>query len=78
MPPRFELVRGPEPTVTFIPAPHLVVRRLADGGEMGHFPTTSHRLARKMAQRWRGRVEIVTGTPVEMPNGRPSTSPGIG
>ena len=68
MPPRFTLIHGPEPTVTLIPAPVLLVRRLADGGEMARFPATSHELARRMAQRWRGQVEIVTGEPVQLPN----------
>ena len=77
MPPRLTLIDAPQPAiqaqeraVTFIPAPILVVRRLSDGSEMARFPATSHQLARKLAQRWQGRVEIVTGEPRRLPNSR--------
>lgn len=76
MPPRFTLIQGPEPAVTFIAAPILMVRRLADGSEMARFSATSHQLARKLAQRWQGRVEIVTGEPRQLPNCRPRTPEG--
>ena len=67
---RFTLVTSPERTVTFIPAPTLVVCRLTDGSEMARFPATSHRLAREVARRWRFRVEVVTAEPRPIPSSR--------
>jgi hypothetical protein len=67
---RLTLVASPAPTVTFIPAPTLVVRRLANGSEMARLLATSHRLAREVARRWRGRVEVVTAEPRPIPSRR--------
>jgi hypothetical protein len=58
---RFVVIESPQPIVAVVPAPILVVRRLADGREMARFPATAHLTARKMAGCWRGRVEVVPG-----------------
>jgi hypothetical protein len=54
---------SPADEVTFIPAPILVVRRSADGSEMARLPTTSYLLAKKIARRWHGTVEVVVSEP---------------
>lgn len=61
------LVTSPQPFSVCIPAPILVVRRLADGSEMARFPAPAHQLARKMARRWRGTVEVIPGQPPQPP-----------
>lgn len=66
---RLTLTTSPEPISVCIPAPILVVRRLADGSEMARFPSPAHQLARKMARRWRGTVEVVPGHMPEPPTG---------
>jgi hypothetical protein len=63
------LVESPQPTSVCIPAPRMLVRHLASGALMGTFPVTEHQLAREVARRWRGSVELL---PVE-----PSLSPTV-
>jgi hypothetical protein len=60
---RFTLITSPEPTSTFIPAPRVQVKRLADGASMGVFPMTKHQLAREIARRWRGTLELLPCEP---------------
>jgi hypothetical protein len=46
--------------VTFIPAPRILVRHLASGAEMGVYPMTAQQLARQIATRWSGSVELLS------------------
>jgi hypothetical protein len=56
--------------VTFIPSPRVVVRHPATGVEMGVFPMTAHKLAHKIATRWRGSAELLPVEPAPLPSDR--------
>jgi hypothetical protein len=72
---RFTVITSPEPTSVCIPAPRLLVRHLATGTSMGLYPVTAHQLARRVARRWRGSVELL---PVEAAPVRGDQSPARG
>lgn len=61
VPGRLMLITHPPPAWVCIPAATLVARRLADAPEMTRFPAPAHHVARRMAGRWRGTVEMLSG-----------------
>jgi hypothetical protein len=65
---RGEPPAGAPDRVTFIAAPRILVRHLASGTEMGVYPMTAHLLARQIATRWRGSVELLAVESVLLPN----------
>jgi hypothetical protein len=61
---------GAADRVTFIAAPRILVRHLTSGAEMGVYPMTAHQLARQIATRWRGSIELLSVDAVLLPNRR--------